>query len=249
MPVHVILMILGLHPRHSPLPGCPRAAASPAGSSAASRAGVTPSPAGDPSAKHTKSHWHSGSHPFTPHQSCRDPSHSTFLQNLPRALSVATAQPRPLQGRLSWVLAPVSPHLRDIEAQHPRNPLAPQTPQTTPKSQQRVALWDGDETTALRRTHQQLQRLWRRRRARQEVVRDIFMVGVRGQKPPLPRCLNISACSAISQLKCNYLPNTQLYITPLLLSSWIFFCCSMPDNLNFSPFVPAYNYLFAIIAY
>lgn len=28
-----------------------------------------------------------------------------------------------------------------------------------------------------------------------------------------------------------------------------FLCCSMPDNLNFSPFVPAYNYLFAIIAY
>lgn len=44
--------------------------------------------------------------------------------------------------------------------------------------------------------------------------------------------------------------NTQLGVPPrvvILLDSLP--CCSRPDNLNFPPFVPAYNYLFAIIAY
>lgn len=36
---------------------------------------------------------------------------------------------------------------------------------------------------------------------------------------------------------------------PYCYHTGFFLRCSMPDNLNFLPFVPEYNYLFAIIAY
>lgn len=188
--------------------------------------------AGDTSAKPTKSQWHNGSHPSTPHQSSRSITHNIPAEPAP-AQTPQRGQ-RPLQGRLrgfgSCLTSPPCPETsRHALAQHPWEPHSSrvtQTPQTTPNSRQRMgphgAMRDGDETTAIRRAHQEFQRLWRRRGGQQEVVRDGFVVAVRGQRPPLPHCINISACSAISQLKCNYLPNTHLYITPLLLSSRIF---------------------------